>query len=114
MSPEAIGSFQIVEAALRTSNGAVVQPLRLGGAEIHPVPQVFILGRNYPNPFNLSTIIPYRLAMTSTVQLEIFDVAGRKVRTLLSERQAPGFYEVLWDGRDEGGVYVASGVYLYR
>ena len=100
--------------ALRTANGAVVQPLRLRGAEIRPVPQVFFLGRNYPNPFNSSTTIPYHLATASTVQLEIFDVSGRKVRTLFSERQAPGFYETIWDGRDEGGVIVAAGVYLYR
>ena len=91
-----------------------MQPLRLRGAEIQPVPQVFSLGSNYPNPFNSSTTIPYHLATASSVQLDIYEVSGRKVRTLFSERQAPGFYETIWDGRDEDGVIVAAGVYLYR
>ncbi len=114
LSPDVAGTFRIAEAALRSSDGAVVQPLRLGGAEIRPTPQVFALDRNYPNPFNPSTTIPYRLATTSAVQLDIFDIAGRKVRTVLAERQEAGFRQATWDGRDERGVTVGAGVYLYR
>ncbi len=114
LAPDAVGSFQIAEAALRLTDGTVVQPRRNIHAEIGRIPKGFALDHNYPNPFNQSTKIPYRLAASSTVQLEVFDVAGRKVRTILTERQEAGFREARWDGRDEDGVGVASGVYFYR
>jgi hypothetical protein len=114
LSPEATGSFQIADAALRSSDGTTVRPLRSSGAEIRSLPQAFSLDRNYPNPFNPSTTIPYRLASASTVELEIFDIAGRKVRTVLAEIQEAGFRETTWDGRDEDGHVVGAGVYFYR
>ena len=114
LSPEATGRFEIVDAALRSSDGATIQPLRSSGTEIRSLPQAFSLDRNYPNPFNPSTTIPYRLAAASTVELEIFDIAGRKVRTVLAEIQDAGFHETTWDGRDEDGHIVGAGVYFYR
>lgn len=70
----------------------------------------FSLGQNYPNPFNPSTIIRYELPVLSTVTLEVFDVTGRKVITLLEGETKPaGIHEVTLDGR-----HLASGVYIYR
>ncbi|MDY0110976.1 MAG: S8 family serine peptidase [Candidatus Krumholzibacteria bacterium] len=68
---------------------------------------------NAPNPFNPRTTLAYELAATSSISLRIFDAAGRFVRMLVDESaQAPGFYSVTWDGRDQQGRDVAGGVYF--
>jgi len=77
-------------------------------------PMTFRLGNNYPNPFNPSTTIDYDLAISSHVTIDIFNVAGQKIRTLVDEHKAPGSHSVVWNGIDDAGGEVASGVYLYR
>lgn len=81
-------------------------------------PEAFVLGQNFPNPFNPETIINYRLPKSGlkavTTSLKIYDLLGREVRTLVDEKQSPGFYKVLWDGRDTFGRKVSSGIYLYQ
>jgi hypothetical protein len=72
-------------------------------------PQTFALGQNYPNPFNPSTAIKYQIPAVSDVRLEIFDLLGRKVSTLVSERQAAGSYQATFNAAN-----FASGVYFYR
>jgi hypothetical protein len=76
----------------------------------------FRLEATYPNPFNPSTTIPYRLkgnGESAQVELRVIDLRGRQVRTLVREQQATGrSYEVRWDGRDDGGRVLASGGYL--
>lgn len=69
---------------------------------------------NYPNPFNASTQIAYRLATPGLIRLEIYNALGQSVRTLVDELQAAGSYQVRWDARDQRGVAVAAGVYLSR
>ncbi len=70
---------------------------------------------NYPNPFNPRTTIRFSLAHDEHVQLNVFDAQGRLVRTLISEpRVGPAHYDVVWDGIDDRGRNVASGVYVYR
>ncbi|MFQ5641865.1 MAG: T9SS type A sorting domain-containing protein, partial [bacterium] len=78
------------------------------------VPERFELFQNYPNPFNPSTTIKYELSKNSQVILKIYNVLGREVRTLLNENQTAGLKTVQWDGRDDSGAIVSSGVYLYR
>jgi hypothetical protein len=78
-------------------------------------PLEFGLNGNYPNPFNPSTTIRYSLASDAVVTLEVFNVLGQKVRTLVQgQSQLPGSYEILWDGKDAKGREVGSGAYLYR
>lgn len=72
----------------------------------------FRLSNSYPNPFNPSTTIPFQVDTPSRVRLEVFDVAGRLVRTLVDQVMAPGSHLRVWDGRDEKGSLVESGVYL--
>ena len=72
------------------------------------------LQSNYPNPFNSSTQIPYRVRTPGPVRLVIYNALGQSVRTLVDEFQAAGAYQVSWDSRDQRGVRVANGVYLYR
>lgn len=78
------------------------------------LPEEFQINQNYPNPFNPSTTIYYALPQASEVELMIFDVMGRRVRTLMDRRQQAGRYAVTWDGRNEHGEVIASGVYLYQ
>ncbi len=77
-------------------------------------PTTFRLGDNFPNPFNPSTTIEYSLAQESQVTIEIFNVTGQKIRILTEGRRMAGTHQVIWDGTDEDGHEVASGLYLYR
>jgi len=77
-------------------------------------PRVCRLGQNVPNPFNRSTTIPFQLAFGGRVVLNVYDVLGRKVRTLLDEQRSRGSWTVRWDGRDALGRAVGSGVYVVR
>ena len=69
---------------------------------------------NHPNPFNPSTTIRYELAAAADVRLRVYDAAGRLVRTLVDAREGAGAHDVIFDGRDDAGHPVASGVYFYR
>jgi hypothetical protein len=79
-------------------------------------PAVFddALAQNYPNPFNPSTTVAFSLAQTVDVSLAIYDVTGRLVRTLVNESRPAGNHKVTWNGLDDLGSRVASGVYFYR
>jgi hypothetical protein len=74
----------------------------------------FSLFQNYPNPFNPSTKIKFQLPETADVKLEIYDVLGRKIRTIVSELKTAGSYSVIWDGKDHYGNNISSGVYFYK
>ena len=82
--------------------------------EITGLPTGFALGKNYPNPFNPETVIPYSLPGRAPVKLTVYDVRGAKVRTLVDQVLPGGHHATRWDGRDDAGQQVASGVYLYR
>ncbi len=92
--------------------------IRFGFDPQNILPREFALNQNYPNPFNPSTTIRYGIPMQADgavrVVLEIFNVAGQRVRTLVDKEQGPSFYSVVWDGRDDGRSSVGSGVYFYR
>ena len=77
-------------------------------------PSEFTLFQNHPNPFNQTTKIEFTLAKSGFVSLSIYDLLGRKVRTLASEHLPSGYKSVLWDGENDSGKDVASGVYFYR
>ncbi|HIG53162.1 MAG TPA: DUF2330 domain-containing protein [Candidatus Handelsmanbacteria bacterium] len=79
------------------------------------VPSDWFLRQNYPNPFNSSTVLPFQApASTADVALHIYNLQGQKVRTLAEGPVIAGYREITWDGRDQNGRIVASGVYLYR
>jgi len=76
-------------------------------------PSSFGLSDNYPNPFNVSTRIAYSLHEAGRVKLEIYNLSGRTVKTLVNHHQSPGVHQVSWDGKDESGREVSSGIYFY-
>ena len=78
------------------------------------LPDQFSLGQNYPNPFNPSTIIPYQLPVSAHVRLEVFNLLGQRIATLVDREQPAGFHGARWDGTDAAGRAVGAGVYLYR
>lgn len=78
------------------------------------VPAVFAVERNFPNPFNPKTTIRFSLPEAGLTRVTIFDVAGRLVKTLLSEELPAQRHEVTWEGRDDSGRSVSAGVYFYR
>jgi hypothetical protein len=78
------------------------------------LPKQFALLPNYPNPFNPSTTIRFQVPSHTHVALRVYDVSGALVRTLVNESKAPGAYALEWDGRDDRGTTVSSGVYFYR
>ncbi len=78
------------------------------------LPTTYFVSRNYPNPFNPETTIRYGLPERARVKLTIYNLVGQKIATLVDAEQAPGYYRVKWDGRDELGRTVPSGLYLYR
>ncbi len=78
------------------------------------VPTALALAPNVPNPFNPSTTIAFTLPRDGRVRLDVVDLRGRRVRTLVDESRTAGEHRIVWDGRDENGSQAASGTYLYR
>jgi hypothetical protein len=99
------------------ANGAVLAlpGIPVGIAEPQSlIPDEFALHQNYPNPFNPTTTIRYDLKENSDVVLQIYNLLGQNIRTLVNARQEAGYREVVWDGRNNVGNAVASGIYIYR
>jgi hypothetical protein len=79
-----------------------------------PLIENYALKQNYPNPFNPSTTIKYNLAKTTDVKFEIYSILGSKIATLVNGKQNAGIQKVEWNGKDDSGKAVASGVYFYK
>jgi hypothetical protein len=77
------------------------------------MPTSFSLEQNYPNPFNSETMISYQLSKSDDVILKIYNIIGQEIRSLVDERQQVGYYTIRWDGRDDSGDQVSSGLYFY-
>ncbi len=78
------------------------------------LPDRFELGQSYPNPFSFSTAIPYQLKKGSDVRVTIYDILGREARKFVVGSQTVGSHNIVWDGRDNFGKRVASGIYFYK
>lgn len=79
-----------------------------------PAPQTFELENNYPNPFNPSTKITFKIARSTEVSLDIYSVLGKHIKNLTSKFYNSGTYDLTWNGTDDSGNQVPSGVYIYR
>jgi hypothetical protein len=85
-----------------------------GTTEPRSMPNEFTVGQNYPNPFNPSTAISFGLPRAARVTIVVYNILGQQVARLVDEIRPAGTYQVMWDGTDQSGKGVASGVYLYR
>jgi hypothetical protein len=95
---------------LKKCNITPVEPPLSDGS----LPKAYALSQNYPNPFNPSTVINYALPTTTQVELTVFNVLGQRVAVLVNGPQSAGSHTALWNGCNDGGTSVASGVYFYR
>ena len=100
--------------ATTDATGYFTLPLGALQAGAAALPTQFGLGPNYPNPFNPATIIPYQLPIATSVRLDVFNVLGQRIATLVNGPQVAGFHTARWDGTDAAGRAVAAGVYFYR
>ena len=118
IAPAQADTFRVVIFAENTENIAATDTINVesklavsnenGG--VADVPTGFKLMQNYPNPFNPSTVIKYELSSAATVQLEVFDMLGRKVETLINrEQKSAGIHGVTFEAGD-----LSSGIYIYR
>ncbi|MEW6654809.1 MAG: FlgD immunoglobulin-like domain containing protein, partial [Bacteroidota bacterium] len=117
------GIFATVEVTLKDKEAAVsiVGNAKLNdeissslNAKVREIPSEFALSQNYPNPFNPTTSIKFQLAQDAKVNLVVYDMLGQRVRTLVDGIQEAGFYTVRWDGSNDFGSKVSSGIYIYR
>jgi hypothetical protein len=78
------------------------------------IPDEYDLAQNFPNPFNSLTTIHYQLKEAGLVKIEIYDILGQKVRTLLDQQKGTGYYSISWNGKNNEGRLVSSGIYIYK
>ena len=102
---------EIAREVLRQWMQSIGPTLDISGTE---TPKSYNLAQNYPNPFNPSTTIRFDMKAKGLVTVKIYDVAGRLVRTLVNEVKDAGAYSAVWDGRNNMGADVASGIYFYK
>jgi hypothetical protein len=110
--------LSVDHAQLRVKHGAAGYPyfeIKLSSEDMQSItPPVLILKQNYPNPFNPSTTITYSLPETSQVRLDVYNVKGQLVKTLVDSELPAGVHSVIWNGKDMNDNAVSSGVYFYR
>jgi hypothetical protein len=110
-----LSGVRIKEAVLADRHGWMV-PVKIVTQEEmeRSRPESFSLQQNHPNPFNPQTQVRYDLPQDCEVKLTIYNLLGQKVKVLVDEHQSAGHKAVFWDGKDERGVEVASGIYFYK
>jgi hypothetical protein len=120
-----LGYVTLRQGTSSTSPALVIDGLRIGttwGFGVptavtkiaKEIPSTYELRNNYPNPFNPSTTIQYDLPYQSLVTLKIYSILGQEVRTLVNDIQNASYHRIQWNGRDNSGLQVSSGVYFYR
>lgn len=111
------GDVRIDRVRILMSDGTVVWA---GGAQLPShafgdhLPEHPALSQNFPNPFNPDTVIPFAVSEPTQVMLTVYSALGQVVRSLVQDIVQPGYHQLVWDGRDNGGKLVSSGVYLIR
>jgi hypothetical protein len=109
--------LEVREVSARDSENkahSIDTEVRAGTPDQLDVPKVSFLENSYPNPFNPQTTLAYGVAIQGPVTIKVYSVDGRLVKTLLNEVRGPGSYKVIWDGTDNRGQRVASGMYMAR
>jgi len=106
--------FELTNALVSENEIGISQVTKLSSVTAKALPQVYTLSKNYPNPFNPTTTIEYAIPSSGKVELVVYNMAGQKVRTMVNETKEAGFFKTVWDGRNDRGETVASGLYFYK
>ncbi|MCK4418044.1 MAG: T9SS type A sorting domain-containing protein [Candidatus Latescibacteria bacterium] len=106
-----LASVELFDGQLRKNSLSAED---LTDAKLEFAPKNYDLAQNYPNPFNAVTSIHYQLPEREVVSVEVYNTLGQLVRTLVGQEQPAGYYTVQWDGKDDFGREVTSGIYLYK
>lgn len=109
-TPDGVGRFERMLPSFGATNTIMTHTLH----EPNVLPNGFILSQNFPNPFNPITTLRYHLVETSNVKLIIYDVQGREVKSYDVRSQSAGWQRISWDGLNDAGMQVSTGVYLAR
>ncbi len=109
VSPSWVGWREIDIVPWLISPPASVEQSHYSAFPINPA-----LKQNFPNPFNLSTTIEYKIQFSENVKIQIYNTVGQLVRTLVDEAKPPGIHRLVWDGKDDQGQNLASGIYFYH
>jgi len=107
-------TLEVASDTILVRNYILTVPTVSVAAAERSLPVKYTLGNNYPNPFNPSTTITYQLPEAGHVTLQVYDLTGKVVNTLVGEYRPAGYHQVVWNGRNSHGVPVATGVYFYR
>ena len=120
-SPDSVGNYtgQLVIESNDSDEGTLVLTLVgysyvLGVDESNQLPFSYALHQNYPNPFNPVTTLRYDLPENSLVNIIIYDMLGRQVKTLINQTQDAGYRSIIWDATNDYGKPVSAGMYLYQ
>jgi len=111
------GDMDVLSASHRDDKIAWYENMKITNINekyVFNIPEEYKLYNNFPNPFNPRTIIRYEIPTSCSVELSIYNQLGQKVYTLVNKWQTAGTYQVVWDGKDDQGQPVASGVYVYQ
>tara|TARA_A100001011_G_scaffold398055_2_gene501145 strand:+ start:1974 stop:4445 length:2472 start_codon:yes stop_codon:yes gene_type:complete len=96
------------------SENSVFESLDISDENYSPILQKFAIYQNYPNPFNPITQIKYEIPKEGYVSVVIYDLVGRLVKTLVNEKQSPGYFNITWDSTNNQNLKVSAGMYIYR
>ena len=106
--------IDVTEGQLQDGSYSLNQVASLGTVQVQTRPEIFGLADNYPNPFNPETTLKYQLPEAADVKLEVYNVVGQVVRTLVADHQNAGRYVVQWDATNDNGQPLSSGIYFYH
>ena len=107
-------AFYIDDMLLVAQEPPATEPTAIETSEERAMPSGYSLSQNYPNPFNPETTIRYALPVEGRVSVTIYNTSGQRIRTLVEGEQTAGYHHTVWDGQDDSGQAVASGLYLCR
>ncbi|MFH2049899.1 MAG: T9SS type A sorting domain-containing protein, partial [bacterium] len=108
------GEFVISDAVVSDMNFNAISPVITSAGKTAGLPGQFRLDQNYPNPFNPTTEIVFSIPQDAKVSLEVFNIMGQRVKTLIDEMLNAGEHTVEWDSRNSSGQSVSSGIYFYK
>jgi hypothetical protein len=113
LDPTATSQIEIAQALISDPAGQMTA-LNTPQTNVRAMPTGYALNQNHPNPFNPETVVPFSLPQAGEVHLAIYNALGQEIRLLTSGVKEAGFHRITWDGTNQNGQHVASGIYFVR